>query len=193
MRKKKPDVPCLNCGKMIRYCSTYCDNQCQQDFQYRQSILNWETVEPGYEAIRRWLKEEFGDVCSVCGISSWNDRVIVLDLEHKDGNSCNNSKENVCLICPNCHSQTDTYKGRNKGSGRHFRKIRYQSGKSYWWVTTSCMMWMGKLCFSVRFAKRWQSSWAHMWVNAVTGSSRCRCGWPAGLGVSMGWPERGNI
>ena len=56
---------------------------------------------------------------------------IVFELEHKDGNSENNQPENLCLICPNCHSQTDTYKNRNKGNGRFKRRQRYAEGKSY--------------------------------------------------------------
>jgi heterodisulfide reductase subunit B len=82
-------------------------------------------------AIKRWLSETFGKKCSVCGIEEWNKKDIVFELEHKDGNSENNSKDNVCLICPNCHSQTDTYKGKNKGNGRHSRRQRYTEGKSY--------------------------------------------------------------
>ena len=54
-----------------------------------------------------------------------------MELEHKDGNSSNNSLDNVCLLCPNCHSQTDTYKNKNKGNGRHYRRLRYSEGKSY--------------------------------------------------------------
>ena len=56
---------------------------------------------------------------------------IVLELEHIDGNSDNNDLKNVCLICPNCHSQTDTYKGKNVGQGRHYRRVRYAEGKSF--------------------------------------------------------------
>ena len=55
----------------------------------------------------------------------------MLELEHKNGNSNDNSLENVCLVCPNCHSQTPTYKGRNKGNGRYMRRERYRDGKSY--------------------------------------------------------------
>jgi 5-methylcytosine-specific restriction endonuclease McrA len=54
-----------------------------------------------------------------------------LQLEHKDGNSENNKPENLCLLCPNCHSQTPTYGAKNKGNGRHYRRIRYAQGKSY--------------------------------------------------------------
>jgi hypothetical protein len=67
----------------------------------------------------------------VCSIETWNDKPIVLELEHKDGNSENNRPENLCLICPNCHSQTETFKGKNKGNGRHVRRTRYKEGKSF--------------------------------------------------------------
>jgi predicted HNH restriction endonuclease len=55
----------------------------------------------------------------------------VLELEHKDGNGENNDLKNICLLCPNCHSQTATYKNKNKGNGRHYRRKRYSEGKSY--------------------------------------------------------------
>ena len=57
---------------------------------------------------------------------------IVLELEHIDGNSDNNTEENLTILCPNCHSQTLTYKNRNKGNGRHNRRMRYHEGKSFW-------------------------------------------------------------
>ena len=49
-----------------------------------------------------------------------------------DGNYTNNKEENLTLLCPNCHSLTKTYKGANKGNGRHNRMKRYYDGKSYW-------------------------------------------------------------
>lgn len=118
------------------YCSTeskskYCSNRCQQEFKYKQSIANWDVKSPSKAAVKRWLSETFGYKCSSCNIKDWNGNHIILELEHKDGNSENNTKENLCLICPNCHSQTSTYKGRNKGNGRHYRKVRYKEGKSY--------------------------------------------------------------
>ena len=66
-----------------------------------------------------------------CGITEWNNKKIVLELEHKDGNSENNDLVNLELLCPNCHSQTPTYKAKNKGKGRHSRRERYKDGKSY--------------------------------------------------------------
>lgn len=55
------------------------------------------------------------DECSVCGtLPIWNGLRLVLETDHIDGNRLNNTLENLRLICPNCHSQTDTYKARNK-------------------------------------------------------------------------------
>lgn len=48
--------------------------------------------------------------CNKCGISEWNGNEITLEIEHKDGNRFNNSKENLELLCPNCHSQTNTFR-----------------------------------------------------------------------------------
>ena len=109
----------------------FCSIACQQEQNYRDAIANWENKSPGKGRLKRYLAENYGNKCSVCNIETWNDKEIVLELEHKDGNSENNSKENLCLICPNCHSQTSTYKNRNKGNGRHTRRQRYAEGKSY--------------------------------------------------------------
>ena len=49
--------------------------------------------------------------CDICGLTSWLDKPIVLQLHHIDGNPNNNSLENLQLLCPNCHSQTDNYCG----------------------------------------------------------------------------------
>jgi hypothetical protein len=52
--------------------------------------------------------------CEVCDITEWNGKELSFQLEHIDGNSYNHSLNNLMIICPNCHSQTDTYCGRNK-------------------------------------------------------------------------------
>jgi len=56
--------------------------------------------------------------CVKCGLDSWQGETIVLDLDHIDGNNRNNTLSNLRYLCPNCHSQTDTYKGRNKNTGK---------------------------------------------------------------------------
>lgn len=49
--------------------------------------------------------------CAICGITEWQNKPIVLQLHHIDGNPEHNSLENLQLLCPNCHSQTDNYCG----------------------------------------------------------------------------------
>lgn len=51
--------------------------------------------------------------CEVCGLETWNDKPIPLELHHIDGDRCNHKLDNLLLICPNCHSQTKTFRGKN--------------------------------------------------------------------------------
>lgn len=54
------------------------------------------------------------EVCADCGIDSWRNRPLSLALHHVNGDPHDNRLENLQLLCPNCHSQTDTFAGRNK-------------------------------------------------------------------------------
>ncbi len=66
----------------------------------------------------------------MCGIDTWNDQDIVLHLDHIDGNADNNTIENLRLLCPNCHSQTETYGGKNKrNTKRSLYNKRYRLRK----------------------------------------------------------------
>lgn len=127
---------CLWCGDSLsnkRHRQAYCSSGCHKSDRYASEFLDWYhhgAYRPN-RVLRQFLTTWKGYRCEVCNISSWNNKEITLEVEHVDGNSGNPSPENVCLICPNCHSQTSTYKGRNKGNGRHERLVRYHEGKSY--------------------------------------------------------------
>lgn len=59
--------------------------------------------------------------CSCCGITTWNNQSITLQLHHINGNNRDNRLENLTFLCPNCHSQTENYSGKKKAlqlSGR---------------------------------------------------------------------------
>jgi hypothetical protein len=71
-------------------------------------------AELGMENRRRRVFEEQNYCCNKCGINEWQGFKISLELEHKDGNTMNNVRENLEGLCPNCHSITDTWRGRNK-------------------------------------------------------------------------------
>ena len=50
--------------------------------------------------------------CECCGLTTWLNQPIPLELHHKDGNRYNNVLENFELLCPNCHAFTDSYRGK---------------------------------------------------------------------------------
>jgi 5-methylcytosine-specific restriction endonuclease McrA len=55
------------------------------------------------------------NVCAECGIDSWRGAPLSLALHHVNGDGKDNRLENLMLLCPNCHSQTENFAGRNKG------------------------------------------------------------------------------
>lgn len=56
--------------------------------------------------------------CSCCGISDWQNKPITLEIDHIDGMRNHNKLDNLRFLCPNCHSQTSTWRGRNINSGK---------------------------------------------------------------------------
>jgi hypothetical protein len=134
-KTKKKNKTCLVCdSEMNKGASKYCSFTCQQTYLYQQRLSDWVNgnIKPkSRDFFRRYLTETHGYKCSCCGISEWNNKPIVLEIDHIDGNSENNTPENLRYICPNCHSQTETYKGKNVGNGRYYRRARYAAGQSY--------------------------------------------------------------
>ena len=133
---------CLFCTKPIsarqRNYSTqrkYCSLKCQQDEEFRNRFAAFMQGDLSQvrtpRALKRCVVAPHGYKCAACGLSDWMGKEIALELDHIDGNSDNGHYTNLRLLCPNCHSQTHTFKAKNKGNGRHFRRERYAEGKSF--------------------------------------------------------------
>ncbi|WP_141759167.1 HNH endonuclease, partial [Corynebacterium sp. HMSC065A05] len=73
------------------------------------------------KAIKRRLRARgYPDRCALCGLgTTWNGQPITLQLDHINGRSNDNRIENLRLLCPNCHAQTETFRGYNIKPRKH--------------------------------------------------------------------------
>jgi len=65
------------------------------------------------EALKKRILHESDYKCECCGISDWQGKPITLEMDHVDGDPNNNRRENLRILCPNCHSQTHTFRAKN--------------------------------------------------------------------------------
>lgn len=73
--------------------------------------------------LKKVMIELRGEQCESCGTIEWLGQKLSLQVHHKDGNAGNNLPDNLSLLCPNCHSLTETFGARNRGRGRKSRGI----------------------------------------------------------------------
>lgn len=142
-RKKKEKKKCKNCGKeLTTNKNTYCNSKCQHEYEFVNYINKWKNGEVDGNIgnawidissyIRRYIFEKYDNKCARCGWSEINPYTgrLPLEIEHIDGDATNNKEENLILLCPNCHSLTETYRGANKGNGTREIKWVSRSGTS---------------------------------------------------------------
>jgi len=130
----------LNCGRKITGRGLkYCNNVCQKEYEYKSYIERWKQgLETGLRGeyqisdfIKRYLFETRGKKCELCGWDKVNPltKNVPVEIHHIDGDYKNNSEENLQILCPNCHSLTNTYKNSNTNNGRKERN-KYSSWQS---------------------------------------------------------------
>lgn len=103
---------CMVCETIVearnKTCSRSCANKLRLGSTYKTN--------PTRMVLKTRLAEERGYKCELCpNKGKWKGKPITLHLDHIDGDKKNNALGNLRLLCPNCHSQTETYAGRNIG------------------------------------------------------------------------------
>lgn len=123
---------CIECGKEFSFYKSktherkFCTNKCQNIFQTRiltekniKLLIEGKLSDVARQRIKRtMLAYGIPNRCAICNITDWLGKPLPFVLDHIDGSSNNNKLENLRFLCSNCDSQTETYKGRNKGKGR---------------------------------------------------------------------------
>lgn len=84
-----------------------------------KDILVKECNYQSYKLAKRLIKEGYKECkCEICNLTEWLGKPIKLELHHINGVHTDNRLENLQLLCPNCHSYTDNYRGKNIKSAK---------------------------------------------------------------------------
>lgn len=124
----------LHMGTFVKYAKIY---GCHDPKKGRKKIMESSPFQPGFVSAKkiptkdiiegkypylqtglvkkRLLNEGIKPhQCEKCLNTEWNSKIIPLELNHIDGNRHNHHISNLEFLCPNCHAQTETYRGKNK-------------------------------------------------------------------------------
>jgi 5-methylcytosine-specific restriction endonuclease McrA len=94
-----------NRAHKIEKCKSTWNNKYLKEKE-KGKLHSWDTLRKYHFIIQK-------NTCEVCGTREWNGESVPLELHHLDGDRTNNGDDNLQVLCPNCHSQTDNFRGRN--------------------------------------------------------------------------------
>ena len=134
-RKMKYEHTCLNCGKNFtgQKKTKFCSNTCASEYYKSLKIEEWINgnliLNPNRklpQSIRDYILRQNNYKCQECGYEGYNRATgnSILQFHHIDGDTSNNTPENIQLLCPNCHAKTENYMALNKGHSH--RDERYK-------------------------------------------------------------------
>lgn len=127
---------CLTCKETFttktytetNFCSKKCSNISRRKLEWkppsglnreeylnklREDIKKMPFESFGWEGRRKRVIEEQNNKCNKCGNDTWMGEPLVLEVDHINGNREDHSRENLEGLCPNCHSLTPTWRGKN--------------------------------------------------------------------------------
>ena len=129
---KHPKHPCDTCGAETRN-PRYCCRRCSERAAHIASDAAIQAANGiGFSptTLRRYMLRHFS-ACALCGIDEWNGERVPLVMDHVDGDPTNDRLDNLRLVCANCDALLPTYKNKNRGNGREWRRRMYAEGRRY--------------------------------------------------------------
>ena len=120
LKNSKSNKNLISSGKRKPHKQVYIDlpDDIKIRMNWNKEKYNADFSYNGKGSHKKVLIKERGYKCESCNLSEWLSEPIPLELEHKDGDNKNNIKDNLLLLCPNCHAKTKFYRGRNINTGK---------------------------------------------------------------------------
>jgi len=119
-RRQAIKIGCYDTNQSGKGVSKYRPNTIKLDDVLNGQYPHYKTGNLKRQLMKYGLKS---NQCELCKITEWNGNSIVMELDHIDGNRFNHSLDNLKMLCPNCHSQTPTFRGRNIKSVNGVREL----------------------------------------------------------------------
>ena len=116
-KRKRTHDRCKHCNKELpvkrHLTSTFCSHKCFNEWRYGDWKERLEEGAVSSNTAKKYLNRLMSE-CGICGQGrEWQGKPLILQVDHIDGDSDNNELANLRLICPNCHTQTETWCQRN--------------------------------------------------------------------------------
>ena len=129
MSKNYPNNACIVCHTSFPHrhakkaVNLYCSKKCEGENKRRNTFERFQAGEVRERNTIRKILKDIKHECWSCGLMDWRGHRLSLEIDHINGDAGNNMPSNLRLVCPNCHSITSTWKGRNRHKGRASRGL----------------------------------------------------------------------